>query len=113
MILQGYALSLLLYITYVNGIPNSPEYNTKLAQFADDIALWSTSFKAELSQGNLQESLNNMMMLQMENFKRNPHKSICTIFKKDINIETLKSRNNPFRQTYSKHERSYIFISHF
>ena len=42
---QGSVLSPLLCIIYVNDLPTSPEFGCNTAQFADDIAIWKTSFK--------------------------------------------------------------------
>lgn len=55
---QGGSLSPLLYLMYVNDIPLYQDRHCGSSQFADDLALWSVSVKADIACQRLQPKLN-------------------------------------------------------
>ena len=57
---QGSPLSPLIYIIYVNDYPESIQDNCSLSQFADDTALWTTTYTRNKAITNLQGALNRL-----------------------------------------------------
>ena len=55
---QGSPLSPLIYIIYVNDYPDSIERNCSLSQFADDTAIWATTYTRSMATKRLQDALN-------------------------------------------------------
>ena len=57
---QGSPLSSLIYIIYVNDYPESIQNNCSLSQFADDAALWTSTYTRSEAIRNLQDAFNKL-----------------------------------------------------
>ena len=57
---QGSPLSPIIYIIYVNDYPEDIERNCSLSQFADDTAIWTTTYTKSKAIRNMQEALNSL-----------------------------------------------------
>ena len=79
---QGSVLSPLLYILYVNDIPSVSHLNCSISQFADDIALWSSSSNSQNSTNYLKKALNEIeTWCNKWRIKINPQKSQLVNFR--------------------------------
>ena len=55
---QGSPLSPLIYIIYVNDLPEEIKHDCSLSQFADDIAIWTSAYTRAFSTHKLQKAVN-------------------------------------------------------
>lgn len=76
---QGSALGPILFNFYINDVPNNPK--TKLAIFADDTAIFASSWSSLYLKKYLQDHLNNILkFFQDWKMRINPSKTEAIIF---------------------------------
>ena len=80
---QGSNLSQLLFLIYVNDMPNPTHHQTNKSQFADDTGQWAVSKNIDLAAEYLQRYLDKLARWCAKwRIKLNPEKSKVTIFPK-------------------------------
>ena len=89
---QGSNLSPLLFLIYVNDIPNSSNYQTSKSQFADDAGQWAMSKNIDLAVEYLQWDLEKLAgWCAKWRIKLNPVKTKVIIFSKSRSALSLYS----------------------
>ena len=82
---QGYVLSPLLFLIYVNDLPALHHKQNSLSQFADDTAQWAFSLNVRFEAKFLQQDLLNLVMWCAKwRIKLNPEKTKVIIFSRSI-----------------------------
>ena len=80
---QGSKLSLLLFLIYVNDMPNPSHHQTDKSQFADDAGQWAVSKNIDLAAEHLQRDLDKLARWCAKwRIKLNPEKTKAIIFSK-------------------------------
>jgi hypothetical protein len=80
---QGGSLSPLLFLLYVNDIPLRENRHCSMSQFADDLALWSTSVNANMACQRLQPKLEEIVdWCDLWRVSLNTAKSQAMVFRK-------------------------------
>ena len=83
---QGSNLSQLLFLIYVNDIPNPSHHQTNKSQFADDAGQWAVSKSTDLAVKYLQKDLNKLARWCAKwRRKLNPEKTEVIIFPRSTN----------------------------
>ena len=82
---QGSVLSPLLFLIYVNDIPDPKHHLNSKSQFADDTGLWARSKKASLAANGLQRDLNALAEWCAKwRIKLNPEKTKLIMFSRTL-----------------------------
>lgn len=129
---QGSVLAPTLFILYTNDIPHFPQH-TNIALYADDTAIYSSSFHAQVAIKQIQTHMTLLLpYLEKWYLKLNADKTeVCIFTKKFTNINTpspLKIKNNnikhktpikylgvhlDYRLTFNPHIKETIRKAHF
>ena len=82
---QGFVLSPLLFLIYVNDLPTPHHKQNSLSQFADDTAQWAFSLNIHIAAKHLQQDLLKLeMWCPKWRIKLNPDKTKVIIFSRSI-----------------------------
>ena len=120
---QGSNLSRLLFLIYVNDMPNPSHHQTNKSQFADDAGEWAVSKNIDLAAEYLQRDLDKLARWCAKwRIKLNPEKTKVIIFSKSrsaIRAEPALSLYGdlllyyPHMTFFSKTRGYIIFLSDF
>ena len=85
---QGSNLSPLLFLIYVNDIPNLTHHQTNKSQFADDAGQWAVSKNIDLAVEYLQRDLDKLarVLCQMENKVKSRKIKVIILYKSQTAI---------------------------
>ena len=101
---QGFVLSPLLFLIYINDLPNPHHRQNSKSQFADDTALWAASKNVQFAAKRLHKDLRNLAKWCAKwRIKLNPEKTKVIIFSRS----PLARKSEPILKLYGERLKIY------